>query len=179
MLNLIERFFEETEGMRISVSIPEKQRVGEQQEIYFFMGKDAVLCISKVDNKVLSKIPMAQMQVSLLSPTEFSLNVNGQALFFCQNEVVADIPVPDFQESAAPFLETAAVVEPSATPRPLVSDKYPHRLRCEKCTNRKCSQYDALNGRNFRFGSGQVSQDLMEQHERYCQAKIEKFGCAI
>jgi len=81
MINFIEHFLEETEGYQV-FSGGEKNQ---QDEVYFFLGKKDVLCIRKSDNKVLYSISLQKLQISLLSPTEFSIGPNGSALyFFCK-----------------------------------------------------------------------------------------------
>lgn len=80
MINLIERFIEETGQMRVLLS--HDKRSSDYQEVYFFLGKDSLLCITKQENKVLYQVKYSQLQINIISATEFAFNVGGQSLFF-------------------------------------------------------------------------------------------------
>jgi len=168
LVNLIEKFLEDTEKMRVFTTVTTGDNgTSNYQEVYFFLGRDSALCISKQDNKVLYHIKYAQLQINITSPNEFTLNVGGKNIFFCQDESTLNGPVfVEKQET-----ESASV---SYTPDAI---KYPYKAICDACTSKKCSQYDTINGRNFKFGKGKISEDMLSQYDKYCESKIKKFGC--
>ena len=77
MINLIEKFIQDMSQEKVSII---NARNSDLREIYFFEGKDSVLCIAKEDNKVLYNIGYNNIQINILSPNEFSFNVNGEYL---------------------------------------------------------------------------------------------------
>lgn len=171
LLNLIEKFLEDTEKMR--VFLMGDKGANDYQEVYFFLGRDGALCISKQDNKVLSHIKYSQLQITITSPSEFVLNINGGTnLFFYQDET-------DFERIALyrKEMEPVTITKETSTTVPSDPIKYPYKAICDSCTSKKCSQYDTINGRNFKFGKGPVSEDLLAQYDKYCETKIKKFGC--
>lgn len=172
LLNLIEKFLEDLEKTRIFL-INDKDG-SDYQEVYFFLGRDAALCISKQDNRVLYHIKYAQLQINITSPNEFALNVGGKNLFFCQDETgLIDLAISAKREAGISPTDKETVkgsISPDAV-------KYPYKAICDACSSRKCSQYDTINGRNFKFGKGEVSEDMLSQYDKYCETKIKKFGC--
>jgi hypothetical protein len=54
---------------------------------------------------------------------------------------------------------------------------YKYKEICDQCNSKKCSQYDTLYGRQFKFGKEKISDDLLNQYNNYCKIKIEKFNC--
>lgn len=80
MKNLIEKFLEDTREMRIYL-VQDKQS-GNYQEIYFFLGRDSALCISKNENKVLFEFPLANIKINITSPSDFSISLNNNTVFF-------------------------------------------------------------------------------------------------
>lgn len=157
MKNLIEKFLENTREMRIYLA--QDKQSGNYQEIYFFLGRDSALCISKNENKVLFEFPLANIKINITSPSDFSISLNNNTVFFCQDDMVVlhqSEPVP---------------------PESVAGEKYKYKSICDRCDGKKCSQFDTLNGRKFKFHSEQVSDELLEQYDNYCKYKIEKFKC--
>lgn len=52
--------------------------------IYFFQGKDSMLCIDKNNNKVLYNISYHKMQIQIQSETDFSISSGNQLYAFRQ-----------------------------------------------------------------------------------------------
>lgn len=190
MINLIERFIEETGQMRVLLS--HDKRSSDYQEVYFFLGKDSLLCITKQENKVLYQVKYSQLQINIISATEFAFNVGGQSLFFCQDDGIITplYQEPLYQEKLIDTEEgdinnkekkhTNSTITATGIATSVTSDeKYKYKAFCEKCNRKKCSQYDTINGRNFKFGKGAISEDMLNQYDKYCENKIKKFGCTI
>lgn len=137
------------------------------EEIYFFSGKKSVLCISKQENKVLERIQYAQTQITIISPSEFSITINNNKnlLLYCGEEC------PTLLRKTP---QTEKEIELSDIPE---DTKYKFKAICDGCNRKKCSQYDTINGRNFQFGEGRISEDMLQQYDNYCKQKIEKFNC--
>jgi len=172
VVNLIEKFFEDTEKIRLFLVKDTGAGTKDYQEIYFFLGRDSVLCISKQDNRILYNIKYAQLQISITSPNEFTINAGGNILFFCQDNIKNETSfLPSIETDKQPSF---VPVNYSDLPE---SVKYPYKAICDACTNKRCSQYDAINGRNFKFGKGKISEDMLAQYDKYCELKIKKFGC--
>jgi hypothetical protein len=172
-MNLIENFIEVVSKTRLYLT---NDTNGERQEIYMFIGKYSMLCIGKHDNKVLCELPFQNMTISILGREEFSISINGSTLFFCQGErcvkpAVASGSIPKNTEE-----------EPARESRDNKESKnddslYRYKNICDQCSSKKCSQYDALYGRQFKFSKEKVSDDLLNQYNNYCKIKIEKFNC--
>lgn len=172
MINLIEKFFEDTEKMRLFLAKDAGAGTKDYQEVYFFLGRDSALCISKQENKVLYNIKYSQLQINITSPSEFTLITEGNNLFFCQDSIKNEVSLlPTTENKQQSFFTPTNYSE---LPE---SVKYPYKAICDACISKKCSQYDTINGRNFKFGKGEISEDMLAQYDKYCEIKIKKFGC--
>lgn len=167
MINLIERFIEDTESMSV-YTIFNKEN-SDCREVYFFMGKKSVLCIDKKEDRIIYNIPYEDLQIKILNGNEFCFNIGGKTLFFWQGENFKNRERVNTTEKEK-LKKAVAIVEESKS-------KYKYKEICDNCENKKCSQYDTINGREFKFGSGPISEDLLQQYDNYCKNKIERFGC--
>ena len=79
MTNLIERFIEDTEKMSVCAIIDKESN--DNREVYFFMGKNSVLCIDKKDDKIIYNIKYDKMQIQILNANEFCFNIEEAAPF--------------------------------------------------------------------------------------------------
>jgi predicted metal-dependent hydrolase len=167
MINLIERFIEDTEKMNVCAIIDKESN--DNREVYFFMGKNSVLCIDKKDDKIIYNIKYDKMQIQILNANEFCFNIEGKPLLFYQGNVM-HIKRNTKTTEKEKFKKAIEIVEET-------NARYRYKEICDRCENKKCNQYDTINGREFKFGSGPISEDLLQQYDRYCQNKIERFGC--
>lgn len=177
MINLIDHFFDQIETQ--SVFMNSDDRSSDYTEVYFFMGRDAILCISKPDERVMANIKYNELQINIISQSQFSLTASGRKNLFFYLETGNEVFKKRFEPKEARE-EKKHRPEFKTEPIKKVYDekyKYKYKSVCENCNSKKCSQYDTINGRKFDFGKGEVSEDLMQQYDKYCQTKIEKFNC--
>lgn len=170
MINLIERFIEDTEKMNVCAIIDKESN--DNCEVYFFMGKNSVLCINKKDDRVIYNIRYDNLQINILNAYEFCFNIEGKSLLFCQGGKIQIKKKLEPKSTEKEKLKKAIEIVEEA------NSKYKYKEICDKCPNKVCGQYDTIHGREFKFGSGPISEDLLQQYDRYCKIKIEKFGCA-
>jgi len=158
LIHLIDVFFDIIEDTKIFII--DKNR----EEVYFFLGKKGLLCINKADNRVLYNLNSNQIQIQIISPVNFALTIEGVTLFFSQ-------------ETEDKNLFKGVFLSENKKGEALPQEKYRYRAFCDLCVSKKCSQYDTINGRNFKFGGGTISEDMLAQHDSYCEKKIVKFQC--
>ena len=83
MINLIERFFEETEKMNVYAVLDKE--INNAREVYFFLGRKSVLCIDKKEDRIIYNIDYNKLQIHILNATEFCFHVEGKVLSFYQD----------------------------------------------------------------------------------------------
>lgn len=169
MSNLILRFIEDTESMNIYTVTDRGNR--DYREVYFFMGKKTMLCIDKKEDRVLYNIPFDNLQVHILNANEFCFIIGDKRLFFYQGKKMNAKKSSHDSGEKEKFKKAVAIVEET-------NSKYRFKEICDRCENKICSQYDTINGREFKFGTGPISEDLLQQYDKYCEKKIQRFNCA-
>ena len=83
MINLIERFLEDTEKMNVYAVLDKE--TNNTREVYFFLGKRSVLCIDKKEDRILYNIDYNKIQIHILNANEFCFLVDGKVLSFYQD----------------------------------------------------------------------------------------------
>lgn len=169
MSNLIERFIEDTGNMNIYTITDRGNR--DYREIYFFMGKKAVLCIDKKEDRVIYNIHYDNLQIHIINANEFCFNIGDKSLFFYQGKDIKKGKANQESAEKEKFKKAVAIVEES-------NSRFRFKEICDRCENKICSQYDTINGREFKFGTGPISEDLLQQYDKYCEKKIQRFNCA-
>lgn len=160
MLHLFDIFFDIIENTKIFLVDKNKE------EVYFFAGKKSLLCINKADDRVLCNLNLNQIQIQITSPSSFTLSVGSASLAFSQEPEEKTLP------KSVNFNEDKKGVD-AVYPQ----EKYKNKSFCDQCISKKCSQYDTINGRNFKLGGGTISEDMLAQYDAYCEKKIAKFQC--
>lgn len=79
-MNFVANFFEQIDG--IDLCILNKNSQNNDIEVYFFQGKDSVLCIDKKSNKILYKINYNALEINISNKNGLTFNINGLLIYF-------------------------------------------------------------------------------------------------